>query len=372
MAMAETVAVSRGSWPALQRAIEATSAPMEQPPSLWQRVRRGLVPGGSSSSKKVAYPNGVYILVYHSVVDPNDRQPWEQCYRKGEVLVEQFRCQIEYMLTHMTPIALSQLSSGLVQGGLDRPYVAITFDDGFRNNLTVADSVLQEYNLKPTVFVSGAFANGQEVFFRVLSAVLIARGHAAALADRLRSLTGGYDWSHDGLILFGQMKQNYVADVIEQATAEVYRHHLGDPLQLAVHLQVDEIRQLYASGWEIANHTEAHRLLSHQSATAAVQSIENNARFWQHQGINLINFLAFPVGRAQDVNQAVSEWLDKTPEINGVFSNDGVNFSYRRKEWLRFSLGSQTRPEVMDRMIRQQIARTKQANLLLQHERWVG
>jgi peptidoglycan/xylan/chitin deacetylase (PgdA/CDA1 family) len=348
-------------WPALQRSIEKTQPLAEKKPSIIQRGLKKIFPKFIKPTQKYVYKNGVYILIYHSVVDHNNRQLWEQCYRKGEVLSDQFRSQLNFLMDHMTPIALSKIPALWAQGGPERPYFSITFDDGFRNNLTVANPIIQEYGIKPTVFVNRDFATGKEVFYRILSAIILEKGYATPLATKLRLLAGQHDWSDNRVILFNQMKQNYVADIIEKATGEIFCQYLGNPEELAVHLQVDDIKALQASGWEIANHTEAHRLLSSQSSEAAISAIERNAAFWHDNGVKLIDYLAFPVGRVQDVNQIISQWLDRSPEINGMFANNGVNLKFNRKEWLRFSFGNRTKPEELDKMIKNQLYRTDQA-----------
>ncbi|MBF0357933.1 MAG: polysaccharide deacetylase family protein [Magnetococcales bacterium] len=356
-------------WPALQIAVEAAKAPVKNSPSILQRGLRKFFPEKTPlSMNRHSHPNGVYILVYHSVVDPDNRQVWEEHYRKGEVTAFGFRSQIEYMMEHMNPIALSEVPGLFREGNLQQSYFAITFDDGFRNNLTLADPIIQEYGLKPTVFVNSEFASLNEVFYRVLTAVLAGQGHGPDLAKTLRRLAGKREWSDDGAILFNQMKQYYLVDLLEQAADETYRLCLGDPEDLAVHLQVDEIKSMQKSGWEIGNHTQAHRLLSHQTPAMAIKAIEDNLRFWNENGVDLIDFLAFPVGRAMDVNQVVSQWLDRSPGTNGIFANNGINFMYNRKEWLRFSFGKKTKPEELDEIIKAQIYRTKTAYAALNRE----
>ena len=354
--------IDYGQWPWLQMAIESYKPDEYRPPPFFRRVLNKLgFTKPLAQAPDSGYPNAIYILIYHSVVDPQNRNLWEECYQKGEVTAEQFRVQIEFMLSIMTPIPLSAAPDILEHGPADRPYFAITFDDGFRNNLTVADPIVQEFALKPTVFVNSAFARGQEVFFRVLSAIIIAKGHEVALATRLQQLAPQHIWSEDGETLFGQMKQHYVANVMEQATGEIYQQFFGDPAELGVHLGVAETIKLQLSGWEIANHTTAHRLLSSLSSAEARTAIEDNARFWQESGVELIDFLGFPVGRVCDVSPAVGQWLDENPKIHGIFANNGINVNLQRKEWLRFSLGQHDKPESMQKILINQVVRTKSA-----------
>jgi peptidoglycan/xylan/chitin deacetylase (PgdA/CDA1 family) len=352
---------SHSQWPALQRAIEEVKPTVATPPSVLQRITKKLFPRPKNLPGRPKYTNGIYILLYHSVVDPDNRQQWEQCYKKGEVTAQQLRCQIEYMLDHMTPIALSQAPQILAKGEVDRPYFAVTFDDGFRNNLTVADPIIQEYNLKPSVFVNGAFARQEEVFFRILSAIIIKKGHGQLLAARLHQLLSQHEWSDDGDILFNQMKNHYSADTMEQATTQVYKEFIGNPAELMVHLDLGELKTLQSNGWEIGNHTDAHRLLSCQSDLAAIGAIENNGEFLKQNGIYSSNFLCYPVGRAQDVDETVGKWLDLHPDIHGIFANNGINLKLCRREWLRFSLGQHINPLALDKIIRGQIERTYKA-----------
>jgi peptidoglycan/xylan/chitin deacetylase (PgdA/CDA1 family) len=269
------------------------------------------------------------------------------------------------MLAHMTPIALSQAQELLAKGEVDRPYFAVTFDDGFRNNLTVADPIIQEHNLKPCAFINGAFARQEEVFFRILSAIIIKNGHGPLLAERLRQLIAQHEWSDDGDTLFNEMKANYTTDAMEQATTQIYKKHVGDPAELKVHLNLDELKTLQSQGWEIGNHTDAHRLLSCQKSEAAIGAIENNAEFLRQNGIYSSNFLCYPVGRSQDVNQTVRDWLEGHPDIHGIFANNGINLKLCRHEWLRFSLGQHINPAAIDKTIRGQIERTYKASVIL-------
>ncbi|MBF0446367.1 MAG: polysaccharide deacetylase family protein [Magnetococcales bacterium] len=262
------------------------------------------------------------------------------------------------MLDHMTPVALSQAPELMAKAGVDRPYFAVTFDDGFRNNLTVADPIIQEYNLKPCIFVNGAFARQEEVFFRILSAIIIKNGHGPQLAARMREFLGQHEWSDDGDELFTQMKEHYTADTMERATTQIYKEFVGDPAALMAHLNLEEIKTLQSHGWEIGNHTDGHRLLSCQDNMAAIGAIESNGKFLKDNGVYSSDFLSYPVGRAQDVDQTVSQWLDGHPDIQGIFANNGINLKLCRKEWLRFSLGKHINPLVLDKIIISQIERT--------------
>ncbi|HAT49233.1 MAG: polysaccharide deacetylase family protein [Nitrospirae bacterium] len=362
-------AVSNAQWPMLQRTIEQTSVPPTPRPSWIARAINKIFPGGLGLLQKGGhFPNGVYILAYHSVVDPDHREPWEMCYRKGETTVAQLRTQLAFMLDHMTPIALSAAPGLWADGGPKMPYFAITFDDGFTNNRVHAHPVIQELGLKPTLFVNADFAARKQWFFRVLSAVLVHGGFSGRLVTLLRQKAPHHRWSDDGKILLNEMKNFYVVDIMEDVITETYWECLGDPDGLNIHLDRDGALHLQRSGWEMGNHTRSHRLLSHQTLPQITAAIEDNAAYWGQQGVPLIDFLAYPVGRAMDVNPAVNAWMQGNPAMHGIFANGGVNFSLRRTEWLRFSFGSLTSPEQLEKAVYAQIQRTLTACHILQEK----
>lgn len=314
---------------------------------------------GLSMGRWLHPPAGVYILAYHSVVEPENRQSWEQHYRKGEVTVQTLERQLATLLTWMTPLPLSRVPTLWERGGPDRPYLVVTFDDGFENNRRLADPVLRRLGIRATLFVNGAFADRREVFYRIPAAMLVGMGHAGALSTALRSALPETPWSADPQELFNQTKSRYVPEIMESVVLAVFAERIGPWRDLGVHLSVDGVRDLHRSGWEIGNHTSSHRILSTLTMPEVVRAIEGNETFWHQAGVPLIPFLAYPVGRASDVHAGVWDYLKTRPELHGLFCGGGVNVRASRGEWLRFSLGrAERREEILERL-RDELARTR-------------
>jgi len=308
-----------GQWPCLQRQLELET-PVAPAHSLFVRLSKKFIPGFQSPSPFALndqMPPGIYILIYHSVVNLENRREWERCYSKGETTTISFSNQMDWFLRHMVPIRLSEAPSILEKSDLDKPYFAVTFDDGFENLLRNALPITQARKIYPTVFVNGAFANGEETLFRVLSAVLTSTGGEKTLAKALNSKIPDVRWDKDPTTLFNQTKTHYRPNAMEKACEEAFRaHHGGSHQDLKTHLSVDEVRHLSEQGWEVGNHTYAHRLLGTLDVGEVFSSIEHNRDFWSEAGIDLVPFLAYPVGRLQDINKYVHQWLEQNPEIH--------------------------------------------------------
>lgn len=99
--------------------------------------------------------HGVRILGYHSISEC--RHPL--CVRPAE-----FRTQMEVVAASgATPVCL-ETALDLLERPVERPYVCVTFDDGYADNLEVAAPVLRELGIPATIFVATAVIDGTASF----------------------------------------------------------------------------------------------------------------------------------------------------------------------------------------------------------------
>ena len=93
-------------------------------------------------------------LVYHRVVEtPADAGAFAP-YSGLTVTAKQFRAQMQHVRAKYRCLPVEDLVARLRSGTLERGSVAITFDDGYRDNLTVALPILEELGIPATIFVS--------------------------------------------------------------------------------------------------------------------------------------------------------------------------------------------------------------------------
>jgi peptidoglycan/xylan/chitin deacetylase (PgdA/CDA1 family) len=88
------------------------------------------------------------VLVYHRV-GISGVDPW-----RLTVDPETFAGQMETLARDWSPISLTELVEGFQRRRLPERSVAVTFDDGYADNLEVAAPILREYEIPTTLFVA--------------------------------------------------------------------------------------------------------------------------------------------------------------------------------------------------------------------------
>jgi peptidoglycan/xylan/chitin deacetylase (PgdA/CDA1 family) len=125
--------------------------------------------------------------MYHSVPDRHEAQWMDPC---NCLSPDRFERQMRYLAQHRQVVSIDQLTQQLTCGKpISRGTVAITFDDGYRNNLTVAAPILAKYNLPATIYLATDYVEtGKNQWIDVLYTAFRARRQ-----HRL-SLAGLGDW----------------------------------------------------------------------------------------------------------------------------------------------------------------------------------
>jgi len=88
------------------------------------------------------------ILVYHTISSPAKPLPGDI-----DISPERFEQQLRWLSRWRNVVRLTQT----LRGTPSSRQIAITFDDGFRDNLTVALPLLEKYNLPMTLFVTAGY-----------------------------------------------------------------------------------------------------------------------------------------------------------------------------------------------------------------------
>jgi peptidoglycan/xylan/chitin deacetylase (PgdA/CDA1 family) len=140
----------------------------------------GLLYTGVGPLLATLQPKGASILIYHSVGG-------SELFSDNAIPVSAFERQMRFIRQNARPVPLSRIVARLAEGGVpEADWVAVTFDDGYRDFLTTALPVLARYEIPVSIFIPTAILAGRELFFDdIESCVRAARGSEIRLRLRL-------------------------------------------------------------------------------------------------------------------------------------------------------------------------------------------
>lgn len=249
----------------------------------------------------------VKILMYHGVTELPVMN-WTQIH------IADFENQMRYVGEHFTPVRLDEVVD-MLSGKLPlKPHaVAVTFDDGFRNNLTTAQPVLQRYHIPATVFIATSFIDGSPRFggfiwtdyiFALLEGTPCEELDIRDLGlgrYELRTTEQRYAAKES---ICGYLKQ--VDHQEKDRVIEILHQKLGGRISPEVRevfapMNWEEVRQLQAGSLvDVGAHTENHEILSRLSEDKMTREIlGSQARLQEQLGRPVVHF-AYPNGTPDD------------------------------------------------------------------------
>jgi peptidoglycan/xylan/chitin deacetylase (PgdA/CDA1 family) len=216
------------------------------------------------------------VLLYHRVARV-DQDPLRLC-----VTPEHFREQMAVVADSAQVIAMDELAQAHRDGRRPTGVVAITFDDGYHDNI----DALTNLGLPVTLFAAtGHVASGIPFFWDEAAALLLRPGtrpprlDVATEAGSLSLPTRTEAQRRSAVAAFHGLVQRQPADAIEAALAQLraWAGWAPEPRDAATRLMTpDELAGLSRSGVTIGAHTRNHVNLAHQTAQVVRSEIEGS------------------------------------------------------------------------------------------------
>lgn len=290
------------------------------------------------------------ILMYHGVT-VNEPRGIENCDGK-HVHITRFREQLAILKAHRRVLPLTELVNGVVRGDDMRNAVAITFDDGFENNLVHAADVLSEHRASATFFLATGYIGTDRWMWVDRLEFAIDRYPREEL-----ELTGlGRISTRDKRAALRQIKafckrqpeaelQNLLSEV-EHRTGTDSAPPLGDYRFMTW----DQVEQLKSAGFEIGAHTVNHPILSRVSVERAEsEMLESRDQIKKALG-NCSEVFCYPNGKSSDYTPEVMQAAARHFSA-ALATNRGPARSSERYEMRRIGVGYETTSDEFVRML---------------------
>jgi peptidoglycan/xylan/chitin deacetylase (PgdA/CDA1 family) len=260
---------------------------------------------------------GALILGYHRISVLED-DFYEVC-----VSPENFAGQMEALREYAHPISLSKLVQSLKENVLPPKSVAVTFDDGYADNLYAAKPILEKYDIPATVFICTGYI-GREFWWDELERlVLCSRADPHTLNLRERKVQFKWDPPQ------GNTKMDN-AEVLKQFHRALYPFLLSLDVEAQNHamalirswseisssrisisraMNEEELLRLVDGGLiELGSHTRHHPMLQQISPERQKEEIQSSKRDLETLLGEKIGGFSYPNGRATaDAKRIVRE-----------------------------------------------------------------
>jgi len=131
---------------------------------------------------------GGLILLYHRIASPS-ADPW-----RLSVSARHFDEHLQVLKRRGVVLNVRDVAAGLRRRAIPRRFLAVTFDDGYEDNLTSAKPLLERHGVPATVFVSAGWLGRKTPFWwDDLQELLLS---AESLPEILRIDTPNGVWEH--------------------------------------------------------------------------------------------------------------------------------------------------------------------------------
>jgi peptidoglycan/xylan/chitin deacetylase (PgdA/CDA1 family) len=203
---------------------------------------------------------GNYILMYHGVTAKGDTR-----FNRRHASISCFRKQVAFLKKHASVISLSDFFEGKFNPA--KANFALTFDDGYLNNLTCAKPVLEEFKCPATFFITGLNEINDPILW-------------ADYVNIASTLTGtdieieGVLFKKKGNTYFSQLSGKSLYEVIKHQKADyAYKQKVKEAFSKHVNFENDDLIKEY---WQLMNDRQIEEVSRSSYITIGSHSYYHN------------------------------------------------------------------------------------------------
>lgn len=244
------------------------------------------------SALSLASRGRLSILIFHRVLaEPDPLLP-------GEPSAAQLEALLLHVKRRFSILPLADAARRLYDATLPPSALAITFDDGYADNLAVAAPILHRLRVPATVFIATGYLDRGWMFndgvIEAIRATKLDRLDLSPLGLGVHSLASVSDRCAAINRIIGTIKYHPGAERAERAQGVLRAAGVAAPAPLM--LRRDSVRSLLDFGLDVGAHTVTHPILTTTSAADAWHEIhESKADLEQLTG-RPVELFAYPNG----------------------------------------------------------------------------
>ena len=253
-----------------------------------------------------SYRGRAGILCYHRVLPDIENENQDGPYAGLSVSITQFDQHMKFLAKNYNLVSMDELIERISDPQDNSFPVAITFDDGYKDNLYFALPVLERYGIPATIYIATRFIDGNEDRWWVnLWAVVKEKSELILWIDGqkyLFNLNSGklkrraYSILHDKLL-------SMQADKFDELMSQLVNKINCDNLP-SVFMNWDELKELDKHSLiTIGAHTKSHSNLASLPAESVLFEIQSGKKYLEERLNHAIRHFAYPYGRLREASE---------------------------------------------------------------------
>ena len=258
--------------------------------------------------------NRLLILLYHGVLPSSDGG--DEYLNYNFIDAKTFQWQMNYLNRHYTILPLTEIVNRIERDFSLPPYsAAVTFDDGFRNNFTVAFPILKEFRIPASIFIATGFIGSEnKMLWTERMAYCLKRTKKKMLSIELGkekislNLSSEKEREQAANRILGflkgiskQQREEILKRFFALSGFDVFRT-ASDDARFRF-LNWTEVKTLAKNGIEIGSHTVNHEILSGLSTKEVWHEIIESKQVIEQNVENPCVLFSYPNGGKNDFSE---------------------------------------------------------------------
>jgi len=257
------------------------------------------------------------ILLYHRIVDDNSKY-----LNKGAAVhhhIKDFKREITYFKKHFQILSMDQVVNHIKVGkGFKRPSIAITFDDGYLDNYTLAYPVLKKHGVPATIYLTTGLVGTpdgiwtEQIGVAFLETKKACFNFSVLLGDETIPIETKEEKERANSEVSEALKlrpdderRELMQKLFEELeVSEKSGKHFGERMML----NWEEVQEMRKDGMTIGSHSHTHPILSQMPSEKAKDEILNSKKVVEKNVDIEVKHFSFPNGREEDFSDELRDY----------------------------------------------------------------
>jgi peptidoglycan/xylan/chitin deacetylase (PgdA/CDA1 family) len=260
------------------------------------------------------------ILLYHRIVDDSSRY-----LNKGAAVhhhIKDFKREMAYFKRNFQIVSMDEVASHMRLGeGFKRPSIAITFDDGYLDNYTLAYPVLKKHGVPATIYLTTGLVGTldgiwtEEIGVAFLETKKDHFHFSALFGDKTIPIKTKEEKEQANSEVSEALKvrpdderRELMQKLFEELeVSEKFERPFGKRMML----NWEEVQEMRRDGITIGSHSHTHPILSQMSGDKAKDEILNSKKVVEKNVDIEVKHFSFPNGREEDFSEELRDYCRK-------------------------------------------------------------